>query len=423
MSITHGTKKAFSEVHGQRLAENQKPVVDSDISKTGTNLVQARHEGEKRNSVWPISRELDLAPYSDTFLQLCAQVYFRNLHPLFPFLHTNTIRSSKPLLPVIAAVGILSSNSLKILAQGRQLLQLVHNTVQARFDHSVKENSGTASELLQAAVLLLCTVLVSDAQTQFRDAYKLYGIITAHAQKSGLFSARHPSKSGKNVSFRRQTHNWKTWCATEEKFRAILMLYVFDAELLITQGHETLLDHGPTKVPQASSDSLFSAASLEEWTVLYRQENTPQPSCLTAYSRLGSIGAAICEAHVNHTMTTERIHRLEKRLQDLYVDFLESPAESPSDVMGLKLLWHASFISLCTDPQVLNKALIEDVSQLDDRRQRYVREWSSSTAGQGSVLHALVIKQIMIKWPILQEPPLHFPQVVFLAGSCRILGS
>lgn len=65
-------------------------------------------------------------------------------------------------------------------------------------------------------------------------------------------------------------------------------------------------------------------------------------------------------------MTSERIHRLEKRLQDLYVNFLKNNAETPCDVMGLKLLWHASFISLRTDPQILNKALAEDISQLDE---------------------------------------------------------
>lgn len=34
------------------------------------------------------------------------------------------------------------------------------------------------------------------------------------------------------------------------------------------------------------------------------------------------------------------------------------------------------------------------------------------------MLHALAIKQIVVKWPLVQEPPLHFPQVVFLAGLC-----
>lgn len=113
------------------------------------------------------------------------------------------------------------------------------------------------------------------------------------------------------------------------------MLYILDAQFSIAQGHKTLLDHGLSKVPRASPDALFIADSAESWSSLYHQGRVHEESSLTAYAHLESIRAAICEARVNHTLTMQRITRLEDRLRGLCAESIEHDAHSSSDDLAL----------------------------------------------------------------------------------------
>lgn len=361
---------------------------------------------------------LDLSDHPDVFQQLCIRAYMRNFHPIFPFLHASTLQSSSVLRPVIAAVGSISSNSPNILGQGRQLLEAARRAIIAEFDRPVQGSPEAVTTLLQAAVLVQCSILFSEVTMQLKDAYKLHGLVVACAQQFKLFDTSNSSGVRGSVYSTKYTSTWKRWYTSEETIRTMLMLYILDAELSITQGHKPLLDHGPAKVPQALSDTLFLATTAENWLVLYDEDEASQKSCLTAYCKLESIAAAIFEARIDDLLTEQRTLRIEKRLQELYTEYLSDTKFQSNDKMGLILLWHLCFLSLSTTSSVLNRTLSHNLSELDKADQDYILDWSRSTAGQRSMLHALAIKQIVVESPMIQEPPLHFPQAVFVAALC-----
>lgn len=124
------------------------------------------------------------------------------------------------------------------------------------------------------------------------------------------------------------------------------------------------------------------------------------------------------EARISHALSAQRIRRLEHRLCHSFIRSLPPKARKQPDILGLKLIWHMCFILLSTDPKSLSTELTGHTSESDEGTRAYVREWSTSSAGRRSVLHAVGIKQIVAEWPIAQQRPSHFPHAAYLAGLC-----
>lgn len=141
--------------------------------------------------------------------KICVRAYIRKVHSIFPFLHLDTVRSNKALRPVIAAVGSLAFDSQKVQAQGRQLLNLVNNSVRAQFTKSIDKASQDLCTLLQAAVLLQCAVMTFSIEIKYDEAYEMHSLIAACAQKFEYFAARHNQISEHKPSVQ-QKSKWST---------------------------------------------------------------------------------------------------------------------------------------------------------------------------------------------------------------------
>lgn len=421
-SVQSGRKRSRSEFLGQE-HEAGMPNSKREFSRIVEDArepptEERRDETHSKDSACSILHQLDLSPHPEPFLQYCVRAYTRNFEPTFPFLHTNTIRSSKTLLPVIAAVGCHSLSPPKLLEQGQSLLEQVRRSIMAEFERTVRGTPKMVVRLIQAAVLVQCIALFSPIQTQISEAYILHTKIVACAQRFGLFETKHPRKSGSNNPSVKQTDEWNKWCATEETIRTVLMLYILDSEFLASHGQKRVLDRDLLKEMQASSDAIFESSSLESWASLYHQKLASDQSCLTAYAKLGGIAAAISEAWINNVLSSQRANRFEARLCDLLIELVGDDAGESMPNPGLNLLWHAAFISLYTPFKLLEKVSSPGLECLSEEEQQHLQQWSKSTAGQRSILHALAIKQILAGPPFIQVLPLHLSQAAVTAGLC-----
>lgn len=214
-------------------------------------------------SDYTVVPDLNPSTYSATFLQLCVRAYTRKFHPIFPFLHISTIHSNKALHPAIAAVGALSFDAPHVRAQGRQLFKFVYNSVRKQIVEANDESTKVSFALFQAAVLLQCSVIIFGIGVTVDGACDLHCLIAAYAQKLGYFATKRPRAPGQFKSLTEETSGWITWSKAEETIRAILMLCVLDVQLFIAQRSKTVLDHEPSKLPQASPDPLFAASSAD----------------------------------------------------------------------------------------------------------------------------------------------------------------
>lgn len=416
----NGTTPETFKNNGERdttAVESCEPFGDTNHPPTrhGATIGGDVNQGTSDRAVVP---NLDLSAYSETFLELCVRAYIRNFHPMFPFLHITTVRSSEALHAVIAAVGSLSFDSSQIRAQCRHFFKLVYNSVRSQIEAILDKTADGNLALFQAAVLLQCSAIIFGVGVKVDEACELHGLIATYAQQFGYFTTTHPRISEQCKSHAEQRFRWGSWCKIEETIRAILMLYVLDAQLFIAQRSKTALNHEPSKLPQASPDALFIVDTAEAWSAQYQRKESLEASCLEAYARLEGIRAAVYEARISNTLSTQRIKRLEYRLCHSFVMSLLQNAHPQSDVLGLKLVWHMSFILLSTDPKSLSTMLSGKPSEIDVDNEDYVKEWSTSAAGQRSVLHAIKIKRIVTAWPVTQKRPSHFPHAAYLAGLC-----
>lgn len=257
----------------------------------------------------PTERGKELSSYSPGFLALCVRSYTRHFHPIFPMLHLESIELSKGSLLyfAIAAIGNHFTSSAKMLEEGEQLFDQVWNVVSASLGEASDQGFENKTSLIQAALLLQNCALLSGADSYLSDAGQMHNRAVMCAAGIRLHETQHRTQHlGLSKAFDCYS-SWQSWLSTEEKIRTVLALYYQDAELATVYHRAPLLDHGPSKVPQAAPDHLFTAPFPGYGSTSSNLTQLSNGSSWSLCTKLTSIIASITEARLQKKLSLQRV--------------------------------------------------------------------------------------------------------------------
>lgn len=224
-------------------------------------------------------------------------------------------------------------------------------------------------------------------------------------------------------------------------YSIVLGLHIHDAEFARLHHHEPILRHSLNRLPQISSNELFTSPNSLHWKTLIRETQTTHPTSpdyplhSTATTKppidntaipgdfalsgiLESISALACEHREANTAwpcsptSTTNCHDL---LTNWYAQFHRSQQGKPS-WLSLMMLWHSVFILLHVDMDALECACGRDGADAAQRHRAYALSWVRSADSKRCLLHALLIQKNFESLPAGVESSIHVPMCLYYCG-------
>lgn len=290
--------------------------------------------------------------------------------------------------------------------------------------------------LVQAATIGQAFGMLSGNPSDVPMTECFHGTVIAWARQGGFFKSRHdtmrtPEECGLGVE-----DMWKEWIYTEESIRLVLGLYVQDSEFAVTFHHEPLLRHAPGRIPICSSDDVFFAPNALEWYRLLQRDQSltvttddtnpsvsqphspslgPHQSYMFAYASLACIVGSIQETKAT-CLDRAAISHFRDALLSWHRQHGSQVQKSKPSYISLMIWWHASFMALYADADLLERSIGRDGRQVADQAKKEIDEWATSYEARQSVLHALLVLKHLEMLPIGVEPAIHVPRAVFYAA-------
>lgn len=141
-------------------------------------------------------------------------------------------------------------------------------------------------------------------------------------------------------------------------------------------------------------------------------------SQLAAYTELVSINSQIIDSRRSRTLDTRTTKRLSRVLMEWWQIYHRSLLAKKPNQLSLGALWHASYLSLYADCELLERILCCKGNHLQPESQAMAaaRQWVMSKEVLGCLLHAREIQKHMGTLQRMAEPALHVPRTLFQAG-------
>ncbi|KAJ5814578.1 fungal-specific transcription factor domain-containing protein [Penicillium riverlandense] len=363
---------------------------------------------------------------STPFLDLCIQAYFSKFHPLFPVVHMPTFRpgtQNSVLLLSICSAGSLFVGSTRAITHGISMFERLNKAILASWDTYVSKPGSSSLISLQAVLIAQTFGLLLGRPKDLAGIEMWHGSIVSWARKAKLF---HPEPSECNIldlSGEALENAWMDWIQTEVKKRIVVGLHIHDAEFARLYHHEPFLRHSLNRLPQISSNELFTAPNSLHWKTLVLEtqrtlDNTAIPGDFALSGMLESISALACEHREANTAwpssptSTTNCHDL---LTTWYTQFHRSQQGKPS-WLCLMMLWHSVFILLHADIDALECACGRDGADAAQRRRAYALSWLRSADAKRCLLHALLIQKNFESLPAGAESSIHVPMCLYYCG-------
>jgi hypothetical protein len=394
-----------------------------------------------------LHRRLQVRPSDQTlpsseFLNLCVRLYFARFSPVFPVVHAATFHPSATnsmLLLSICSVGSLFTGSVNAASQGVQIFERLNKAVLATWDRLIAREASEVVPMIQAALIGQTFGLLSGDPTHLATVDSFHGTVISWARRRNMFAARHSPIQVHTLDNETLDLKWKEWAKTEELIRIALGLHIHDAELADIFHHEPFLRHGTKHLPIAASKALFTASSASEWATVYTNElsteyplystppnpgtpgthdleTIPLSSRFTLYAALEGVAATIVETRQSGQFDMHQIEKFQETLISFYVRYLTSLSPFESDNLGITVLWHLTFMSLCIDFDLLERAVGRDGPVLDGDDMGTIVEWAASPLAKRCIIHASLIQKKLEALSIGFEPAIHVPRAMFLAA-------
>ena len=95
------------------------------------------------------------------------------------------------------------------------------------------------------------------------------------------------------------------------------------------------------------------------------------------------------------------------------------------DTFCLMALWHATFMNLLVDFNILERAIGRDSrsNTLLDSDLAYTAQWANSSAARRCILHAYALRDSLSNIRVDTEPAIHVPHCLFFSWHCKLLVS
>lgn len=372
-----------------------------------------------------LSRKLKQRIYDDSlpstsFLNLCTKMYFTRFNPVFPIIHAPTFRpmpENSLLLFSICSIGSLFIGSASAVAQGTKIFETLNKSILASWEQLLGRSRTEAMAMTRASLIGQTWALTSGNPRHLVLAESFHGTVLALARQVGMFRVNRPKLSKQKLRSSGEDLDilWREWKISEEMHRAAGALHIHDAELANIFHHEPLLRHGRTF--QAASDRAFGATTPKEWAkIMLDQNSARQPSRFASYITLEGISANIRERKVQGPMDEACLATFRDDLMVWYNDFRLAFPEQQSDPLGCMVLWHAVFLSLYADFDVVENAIGKESVERARLSQKEAAKWASSPAGKRCMIHASLIQGHMEDMSLGTEPGIHVPRSLFHAA-------
>ena len=209
---------------------------------------------------------MSLPGFESPLLEICVRAYARHVHPVFPIVHTSTLRSNKqsPVYYAAATIGSMTISSSGIQKRRDRLYQEVRDNLMAVAEAEHELSLQEAFEWLRAGILLRFAALVSADPNFPSGAMESHILLVRWAQRFKLLKMKNRVKVRSHGSLAQHRSAWQTWIQYEEQARTILALYVQDTELTLAHQSQPLLDHRSSVLPQVASDELFATEDVRD---------------------------------------------------------------------------------------------------------------------------------------------------------------
>ncbi|KAH7141796.1 fungal-specific transcription factor domain-containing protein [Dactylonectria macrodidyma] len=374
---------------------------------------------------------------SADFLNLGIKLYFLRFNPIFPLLHAPSFRPSSEnalLLLSVCSVGTLFMGSASAARQGRKIFQTLNKAILASWDNYIRRGAREVLSLVQAATIGQTFGMLSGQPSDLCLTESFHGTVIAWARQGGLFRAKHRAMTyADDPDMANNEQSWKDWIYAEESIRLVLGLHVHDSEFATTFHHEPLLRHALHKLPICCSEELFFAPTAIEWCNILEKEqgmdartapldsqtlssnSRIRGSHMFAYASLAGIVASIQDAKAS-CLDGPVIQDFRSSLLSWHNEYSNYARWPKNNRIGLMILWHASFMALYVDADLLERAIGRNGACIAEQAREEIDNWVISSEARRGVLHALRVLKHLEVLPMGLESAIHVPKAIFYSA-------
>lgn len=265
-----------------------------------------------------------------------------------------------------------------------------------------------------------------------KDLYmteSFHGTVIAWARHGGFFQIKHAGiEDPGGIKDASLEDTWHAWARVEESVRLVLGLHIHDSEFSTTYHHEPLLRHVPEKLPSCCSEELFAAPDAKQWREMLVSQSNPCPTVthpttlftrtptpFASYARLAGIAATIEETKAS-SLDTADIERFRTSLLVWHDAYMQSVPTSGSAYKNLMIFWHAAFIALYADADLIERTIGRDGEDVAQNAKPQIASWAASPQARRAVLHAVLIGRLLGSLSLVDGAAIHVPKAVFYAG-------
>ncbi|KAL4780902.1 hypothetical protein BJX76DRAFT_32141 [Aspergillus varians] len=390
-------------------------------------------------------------------LDMALDLYFRNFHPLVPFVHVPTFSAKNtrpPVLYVMCLIGMVMLGTKGTTAFVSKNFSFILEKITAdlaKCSVGVENTMGTMN-IFAAAFLFLNLAAMTGEKEHLEKTQMLYVNLMSVAQRHGLFSATEGQIL--DITLFEAVHDidvrWKTWSKVESVKRLIIGL------LLLDSWYSSFLSTSPIIVPDSiqlilpCNEGLFRANGSMQWiqlvrsgkrllmpTIMAPSENITIPALETpvgdfcihgilamvqlrlseAYHRLLSNRASYPFAPC-HTYAMDGRARclpsLQLQIADKYGEVLETLNPNAA------IMWHNICMTLTADIQIFDLAAGRAGPEPARKALDDIAAWSQTPAARRACLHAAHIYKAMTNRKASDHTMFH--SVFSLFSAALVLG-
>ncbi|PYI01489.1 hypothetical protein BO78DRAFT_423462 [Aspergillus sclerotiicarbonarius CBS 121057] len=354
----------------------------------------------------------DPLPSTD-FLNMCIQMYFARFNPIFPVVHAPTFRPSTQnslLLLSICSIGSLFLGSRQGASHGTKMFETLNKATLASWEKYMLKQKSEVRSMTQAS-------LIGQIFAELLLVQTFHGTIITWARRNSMFRSRQATDKIEPEMERDPEKAWLSWVAREEQNRLVAGLSILDSEFAEIFLTEPFMRRR-SSMSLISDNELWTATTAEEWCRLIRQQDSrmhrnSRPNRFKEYIELEQIAASIRDARTCDNWASAS-PPLRTALESHYSNFQSRTSNGP-DILCLKALWHATFLTYLVDFDRLELVVGREGYLESQRELPFVRTWADSQDGHRCALHATLILRSLESLPIGNVPAIHAPRVLYRA--------
>ncbi|WBW70784.1 DNA-binding transcription factor, zf-fungal binuclear cluster type Klf1 [Schizosaccharomyces osmophilus] len=201
--------------------------------------------------------------------------YWRHFHPRWPFLHRATLKLDEAPVELLLAMITMGMHFTGD-AFAFDIAVFVHSTL--RFSIYIHPNFNPPASLWVYQALLIVEIFEKMTSTleQHNLSQIFHGVTIESLQKGLPTEDTVTSKTSGNMSGTvNAQQKWRRWVDQEAIKRIAFFSFVLDSQHVILFGYRPLVDITSLGLPLLCEESLWNAASYEDWIALVNERDPP----------------------------------------------------------------------------------------------------------------------------------------------------